>query len=178
MCAVLLAPACSASYRAFHEFDVSKPSAVAERPPPPVDAPGRTHKPYEGKPQYLASARPLQATTSPSQAQQPQQQATEPECTQRSQRCDERLRAVLASIDGQILTLSTPPTPIELQALKLQVEELRPLLGPYPDITAEADELAGLVDQLPSQKESTQTTTKRRLVELADLIRVQLAAAQ
>ncbi len=158
-------------WQAVHEFELTKPSTVAELPPAPAEAVGRTHTPYRGKPAYLAASRPLYPTTS--QPQPPQQ-----ECARRSEKCDDRLRATLASIDGQILALSTPPTPVQLQALKLELIELHPLLAPYPDITAERDELAMLVDRLPTQNDVEQAATRRRMKELSDLIRVQLAAAQ
>jgi hypothetical protein len=158
--------------REFHEFDVTKPSRVAEIPPPPPDAIGRSHEPYRGKPKYLAESRPLQPTTSA-----PRAGAANP-CNVRSPHCDERLRAVLASIDGQILALSNPPTDVELQALRLQLIELTPLLSPYPDITAERVELGDVVEKLPTLTPIDQAAARRRLIELTDLIRVQLAAAQ
>jgi len=160
------------SHQVFHEFDVTKPSKVAEIPPPPPDAVGHSHEPYRGRPKYLAEARPMLPTTSA-----PKPGADNP-CNVRSATCDERLRAVLASIDGQLLALSNPPTQIELQALRLQLIQLTPLLSPYPDITSERDELANLVEKLPTQTPLDQTSTRKRMVELTDLIRVQLAAAQ
>src|SRR4051812_15627318 len=170
VCVVLLAFGCA---REFHEFEVTRPSKVAEAPPKPVDAVGHTHRPYEGKPQYLASARPMQPTTSHDQAPAPQS-----ECAQRTQKCEDRLRGVLASIDGQLVALSTPPTELQLRTLKLQLDELQPLLAPYSDITSERDELADLTDKIASQTEIDQALTKKRMTELSDLIRVQLAAAQ
>ena len=168
---VVLACAVSsfAGCRTFHEFEVTPPSKVAQAPMKKADVIGQSHRPYAGKPQYLAAARPLQPTTSDKRNPNP--------CAVRSAACDERLRAVLASIDGQILALSTPPTDVQLAALRLDLAQVQPLLAPYSDITAERDELAGLVDQLPSMTEIQQGAAKRRMIDLADLIRVQLAAA-
>jgi hypothetical protein len=160
--------ACSA--QVFHEFDVTRPSKVAELPPPPPNSPGHSHIPYVGVPKYLAAARPLQATTSTIKK--------EPECATRSQRCDDRLRAVLATIDGQILAMTRPPSETQLAALKLQLVELQPLLAPYPDMMSERDELASLIDKFPTLSEVDQASARRRMTELTDLVRVQLAAAQ
>ena len=99
-------------------------------------------------------------------------------CNLRSPQCDERLRAVLASIDGQILALSNPPTDVELQALRLQLIQLTPMLAAYPDVAAERQELGETVEKLPSLTPIDQAAARKRLVELSDLIRVQLAAAQ
>ena len=163
--------ACAHHIQTFHEFDVTKPSLVSDVPPPSSDSPGHSHTPYAGKPKYLASARPMQPTTSPVAP-------AEPDCAKRSQRCDERLRAVLASIDGQILALSNPPTDLQMQTLRLQLAELKPLLAPYPDMQAEADELAAVVENLPPLSDIDQASARRRMTELTDLVRVQLAAAQ
>ena len=168
LAAALLGTACTA--QVFHEFDVAKPSLVAEVPPPPPNSPGHSHVPYTGRPKYLASARTLQATTTVVKK--------EPECATRSQRCDDRLRAVLATIDGQILALTVPPSETQLAALKLQLVELQPLLVPYPDMAAERDELADLVERFPTLNEVDQSSARRRMTQLADLVRVQLAAAQ
>jgi hypothetical protein len=162
-CATLLLAACS------HEFDVAQPTRVANEMPPPSNALGRSHTPYAGKPKYLAAARPLQPTTSAK---------PEPACAVRSQPCEDRLRAVLASVDGQILALSTPPTELQLAALRLQLAQLRPLLVPYQDVQAEGDELASVVDTLPSLAPIDVGAARRRLTELTDLIRVQLAAGE
>lgn len=164
--------ACAHHIQTFHEFDVTKPSQVSDEELPPRDAIGQSHAPYGGKPKYLASARPMQPTTSTPVA------PAEPDCTKRSQRCDERLRAVLASIDGQILALSNPPTDLQMQTLRLQLAELKPLLAPYPDMQAEADELGAVVENLPPLSEIDQAAARRRMTELTDLLRVQLAAAQ
>ncbi|MGZ3443624.1 MAG: hypothetical protein ACXVDD_29075 [Polyangia bacterium] len=166
LCAAVMLGAC---YQTFHEFDTGKASKVADLPPPPLNSPGRSHEPYTGKPKYLASSRPLQATTSKT--------AEEP-CAKRSQTCEDRLRAVLASLDGQILALSSPPTELQLSALRLQIAQLGPLLAPYPDIQAEGEELIGVVDKLPSLSSIQFGPARRRLTELTDLIRVQLAAGE
>jgi hypothetical protein len=150
-------------------IDKASPPHVAYSPPPPINTIGHSHEPYRGKPAYLASARPLLPTV---------HAPPQPECAQRSQKCDDRLRALLASLDGEVLALSTPPTQLELQALQLSLAQIQPLLVPYPDMTSERDELAHLVDVLPSQTEVDQQATRHRMTELSDLLRVQLAAAQ
>jgi hypothetical protein len=154
-----------------HELEVTRPTRVADVSPP-TEGVGHSHQPYRGKPQYLAAARPLQPTAS---APKP---GDDNPCKTRSTACDDRLRAVLAAIDGQILALSSPPSDVELQGLELSLLQLTPLLTPYPDIAAEREELGDVVDKLPSLTPVDQTTARRRLVELTDLIRVQLAAAQ
>lgn len=157
-----------------HEFEQSMPPAVHEavnQPPIKAGTVGHTHRPYAGKPKYLAEARPMLPTTS-------DKKGNENPCARRSATCDERLRAVLASIDGQILALSSPPTDVQLAALRLDVAQVQPLLAPYSDIAAERDELAALVDKMASMNQVDQGTAKKRMIELADLIRVQLAAAQ
>ena len=131
---------------------------------------GRSHEPYHGKPAYLAEAQPLvavNATTAPRN-----------DCLQRSRACDERLRATLAALDGQLLALSTPPQEVEMQALQLSIVELEPLLVPYPDLVAEQEELKTTVPKLPTQPLAIQSSTRKRLLELSDLLRVQLAASQ
>lgn len=154
-----------------HEFDYIRPSMVQAAPPPPPDAPGQSHMPYKGKPKYLVEARPMHATTSgPTMAGD--------ECARASKICDDRLRAALASMDGQILAMSTPPTELQLKALRLDAAQLAGLLAPYPDMAAERDELAVAVENLPTLTEIDQGTSRRRMTELTDLIRVQLAAAQ
>jgi hypothetical protein len=167
LCALVAGGGC---YREFHEFNVTAPSQVSEVPPPPPGTPGISHVPYAGRPKYLAEARPLYATKS-----------AEPEtneCASRTPTCDNRLRGVLASIDGQVLALSTPPTELQLKALRLATDQLGPLLAPYPDMMSEQDELASKIASLPTLTEIDQRTARRRLTELTDLLRVQLAAAQ
>lgn len=155
-----------------HEFS-ARSDYARDTPPPPPNAPGYSHHPYTGIPKYLAAARPLQATTSGA----PKTTADQA-CSVRTAACDERLRAVLAGIDGQILALSAPPAAVELQALTLQLSELTPLMKPYPDMASEREELADLVAKLPAMTPMDQLVARRRLVELTDLLRVQLAAAQ
>jgi hypothetical protein len=141
-------------------------------PPVAVDptvAVGRSHRPYGAKPAYLATARPLPPIAG---------QTAGDECRVRTRRCDERLRATLAALDGQTLAMSSPPTEVELRALRLTLAELRPLLAPYPDMGAEHDELDGLATALATQPAAQQAATRRRLLELLDLLRVQLAAAR
>jgi hypothetical protein len=155
--------------RGFHEFGYRPPSMVKAPPPPPPDAPGHSHNPYTGVPKYLAEARPLQATRDAREAPA--------ECATRTRECDDRLRAVLATIDGQILALSTPPTELQLTALRLATEQLAPLLQPYPDIMAERDELVAAVGNFSTLTPVDQASSRRRMTELTDLIRVQLAAS-
>src|SRR5437764_687489 len=92
-------------------------------------------------------------------------------CAQRSRVCDDRLRAQLAAIDGQVLALTTPPTDNQRTALKLSLTEMQPLLAPYSDVTAEADELAQIVDKLPAATEIEQGALTQRMTQLTDLIR-------
>jgi hypothetical protein len=135
------------------------------------DTIGHTHMPYTGIPKYLAEARPLRPTREPVAG------APNP-CQTRSTECDDRLRAVLASLEGQILALQTPPTELQLQALRLAVLQLTPLLTPYPDMMSERDELGDLVEELPTVPPARQPELKQRMSQVTDLIRVQLAAAQ
>ena len=166
-CAALALVGC----RTFREFEITPPSKVAMTPPKNPDALGQSHRPYAGMPRYLASARPLLPTTSDGRNPNPNP------CAVRSAQCDERLRALLASIDGQILALSAPPTDVQLAALRLDLAQAQPMLAPYTDITSERDELAALVDKVPSMTRVEQEAAKRRMIQLSDLIRVQLAAA-
>jgi hypothetical protein len=140
-------------------------------PPPQAEGLGTSHVPYQGEPKYLAAARPLLPTTSDGKS------AANP-CASRSQACDQQLRALLAGIDGQILALSTPPTDVQLAALRLELTQLGPLLAPYPDLAAEHEELGDTVAKLPSLSAVDQASARRRMIELSDLLRVQLAAAQ
>ncbi|HEX4458482.1 MAG TPA: hypothetical protein VIA18_10960 [Polyangia bacterium] len=130
---------------------------------------GRSHNPYHGKPAYLAEARPL-VTVNPA--------APRNDCLQRSLACDQRLRATLAALDGQLLALSTPPTDVELEALELSANQLDGLLVPFPDLQAEQHELKTTLPKLAGQPLAEQTMTRKRLIELSDLLRLQLAASQ
>lgn len=165
-CVALVLGACAH----VHEFDVDPPTRVAYTMPPPASAPGRSNMPYTGKPKYLAAARPLQPTASAPADANP--------CAQRSRICEDRLRAILASLDGQILALSSPPTALQVSTLRLQSQQLRPLLAPYPDVAAEGSELGGVIDKLPTLEPFEIGPARRRLTELSDLIRVQLAAGE
>jgi hypothetical protein len=162
--AVLLLGACG------HEFETTMRTTPEPKEASP-DGPGRTHRPYAGKPKYLAAARPLQPTTSAAPG------ADNP-CATRSAGCELRLRAQLAAVDGQILALAAPPTETELQALHASLAELTPLLAAYPDLDSERDELTTMVEKLPTQAPVDQATAKRRMIELTDLLRLQLSAAQ
>src|SRR4051812_16274610 len=90
------------------------------RKPEPVSPPGvgETHTAYRGKPVYLAAGRPLRPVARPATPEQNP-------CAQRSRVCDDRLRAQLAAIDGQVLALTTPPTENQLTALKLSLTEMQ-----------------------------------------------------
>jgi hypothetical protein len=151
----------------------------AHHAPPPTameataDTIGQTHAPYLGKPSYLASARdPMYRTRSIRE----RDAAAERACQARSPSCDDRLRAVLASIDGQTLALHAQPSTVEVEALRLSLIQLTPLLTPYPDMGAERDELAALVEKLPTMSPKEVAATQKRMAELTDLIRLQLAA--
>lgn len=153
-----------------HEFELARPTAVAT-PPVVRGTAGHTHQPYAGKPKYLAATRPMLPTAEPTAG------ARNP-CQTRAPGCDDRLRAVLAAVDGHLLSLETPPTDVQLQATRLTLLELTPLLAPYPDMASERDELRQLLEQLPSLSVVDQLQAHKRMAELTDLIRVQLAAAQ
>jgi hypothetical protein len=131
---------------------------------------GNSHSPYHGKPAYLAEARPLVAVRSDPQRSN--------ECEQHSLACDQRLRATLAALDGQLLALSTPPHDVELEGLQLSLQQLEPLLAPYSDLMPEQRELKDTIGKLPAQPVGLQLVTRKRLIELSDLMRLQLAAAQ
>jgi hypothetical protein len=131
---------------------------------------GNSHEPYHGKPAYLAAAQPLVNVRSDAQRSR--------ECETRSLACDQRLRATLSALDGQLLALSAPPHDVELEALQLSLQELVPLLAPYPDLMPEQKELENSIGKLPAQPVALQSVTKKRLIELSDLMRLQLAAAQ
>jgi len=170
LCLVALALfACS---HVVHEFELTPLTQETEFPAQQkYDTVGHTHKPYTGKPRYLAAGGPMYPTNpSPSVA------ALNP-CQIRTPACDDRLRAVLAAIDGHILSMATPPTAAQLQALRLSVNELLPLLMPYPDVGAEGEEMGQLLQELPTLPEIGQARARKRMIALTDLIRVQLAAA-
>jgi hypothetical protein len=137
----------------------------------PSLAVGQTHQPYCGKPAYLAANRPLYPEARPDAA------ASQP-CRLRSTACETRLRAELAALDGQLLALAEPPTETELQALALTTESLAPLLAPYPDLQPERDELAQHLAELPTLTVTRRAEARRRMLELSDLLRVQLAASK
>jgi hypothetical protein len=132
---------------------------------------GHSHQAYGGKPAYLAAARPLQPTVTSDGTTEP------PPCPTRSAACDARLRATLAALDGQVLALATPASDLELQALGLTVRELGPLLAPWGDLGSQHKELAQRVDDLKTQAPAQQAETKKRMITLADLLRVQVAGA-
>jgi hypothetical protein len=133
---------------------------------------GLSQAPYTGIPRYLAEARPMlpeKVTPAP-----PPQT---PPCAKLTQECEDRLRAVLATIDGQILALSAPPTQLQLETLRTATAQLAPLLVPFPDMASERDELTQSIERLPTLTLVDQAGLRRRMIELTDLIRVQLAAA-
>jgi hypothetical protein len=130
---------------------------------------GQTHRPYAGRPAYLASNAPLYAEARP---------LVTDTCRLRSAGCDARLRAQLAALDGQLLALSEPPTETQQKALALTVQNLEPLLQPYPDLMVQHHELTERVCELATVPVSRQRELRRRLIELSDLLRVQLAASK
>jgi hypothetical protein len=142
---------------------------MPSRPPPepPQRGVGQSHEPYGGRPKYLAAAGPMLPTRDATR---------ENLCAVRSPSCIARLRTLLASVDAQILALESPPTGTEAQALRLAIAELTPLLAAYPDMMAERDELETLLDKYPALPSLQQAAAKRRMLELADLLRVELAA--
>jgi hypothetical protein len=132
---------------------------------------GRTHRPYDAHPAYmLAANRPLYAEARPPGEDNP--------CRRRSSACETRLRAELAALDGELLALGEPPTATQLQALQLTVQNLQPLLAPYPDLQSERQELAQHIAQLPTLSLVRQEAARRRMIELSDLLRVQLTASE
>ena len=155
----------------FTEFQVAGPTKVAHVPPPPPNAVGLSHAPYAAIPKYLAEARPLLPT-------RPLAPAPDEGCAKLTRECEDRLRAVLATIDGQILALSTPPTELQISTLRTAMAQLVPLLAAFPDMASERDELSFTIDRLPTLKELDQASARKRMTELTDLIRVQLAAAR
>jgi hypothetical protein len=131
---------------------------------------GATHEPYRGKPRYLAEARPLHPVKPPVASDNP--------CAQRSTSCEDRLRALLAAVDGHLLALTEPPKQEELKALDLTLGELPALLVPYTDVTSEGDELLESLAKLPTASVVDREALKQRMKDLVDLIRVQLVAAR
>jgi hypothetical protein len=132
---------------------------------------GETHGSYDGMPAYmLAANRPLYPEARPGD-----QPAPNP-CAKRSGSCEARLRAELAGLDGQLLALSDPPTKTQLEALTLTAQNLAPLLAPYPDLMSEQHELVRRIGELPGTTRLQQPEVRRRMLELSDLLRVQLAA--
>lgn len=89
----------------------------------------------------------------------------------------ERLRANLAAIDAHVASLSDTPTPEQLKILKLTVGELRGLLETWPDVIPEAQEMQQLVDRMETTRPIEQPLLRKRLNQLADLIRVQVVLA-
>lgn len=153
-----------------HGFENTWHKPTAPPPTPTArEGVGTTHEPYAGKPKYLAEARPLLPTTTARE--------TNP-CATRSASCDVKLRAQLAAVDAQLLAVDSPPTETQLEALRLSLAQLVPLMAAYPDMAAEREELQSLVDKLPSLQVADQVAAKKRMIELTDLIRLQLSAAQ
>jgi hypothetical protein len=136
---------------------------------------GQAHQPYRGKPSYLATARDTMYQTRAIDERDASAQAP---CVSRSATCDDRLRAVLASIDAQVVALGSPPSPVQVKALELAIIELTPLLTPYPDMTAERNELGALVEKLATLSPAQRERAEKRMTQLTDLMRIQLAAAQ
>jgi hypothetical protein len=89
----------------------------------------------------------------------------------------ERLRANLAAIDAHVASMGDQPTPEQLKILKLTVGELRGLLETWPDVLPEAQEMQQLVDRMETTRPIEQPLLRKRLNQLADLIRVQVVLA-
>jgi hypothetical protein len=89
----------------------------------------------------------------------------------------DRLRANLAAIDAHVASLSDTPTPEQLKILKLTVGETRALLETWPDVIPEAQEMQQLVDRMETTRPIEQPLLRKRLNQLADLIRVQVVLA-
>jgi hypothetical protein len=134
----------------------------------PAEMIGQTHQPYHGRPSYLASAGLMHAT----------RPVGESGCTTPTPDCVERLRAVLTALDGHVLALTAEPTPVQVQGLRLAIIELTPLLTPYPDMLPERTELGVLVEKLPTASPTQVPLLQKRMTELVDLMRIQLAGAQ
>lgn len=134
------------------------------------DTIGHSHTPYRGKPAYLAEARPLQPLRA--------DDSGPPRCDPPTPACTQQTRATLAALDGQLLALSTPPRDVELRAIQISLYELSGLMAGYPDALGEQAEMKQLLEKLPNQPAAEQAGTKKRMVELGDLMRLQLASEQ
>jgi len=147
------------------------------------------HPAYDGVPWYLRCAEPRVFDTPPCSHRLVAQRTTGllggtdysvgggvrsslPPMT-RAQRLD-KLRAVLAAIDAHVAALADVPTQEQRTILKMSVVELRQLLDAWPDVIPEAEELAMLVDRLGTALPLEQPALKKRMNQLADLIRVQV----
>jgi hypothetical protein len=89
----------------------------------------------------------------------------------------ERLRGNLAAIDAHVASMSDTPTPEQLKILKLTIGELTGLLQTWPDVLPEAQEMQQLVDRMETTRAIEQPLLRKRLNQLADLIRVQVVLA-
>lgn len=136
--------------------------------------PGVSNRPFTGVPWYLepaqASVPPVRAPSWSSQ-REPVVGGAVPHGTER-----DRLRALLAAADAEIVLVGESQTPDERRALALTVDEIAERLKPYPDIAAEADELRELTRALPTTRAIDLPRVKKRMGQLTDLIRLQLLA--
>lgn len=148
-----------------------------QAPPLPLEpSPGESHAPFSGVPWYFENPPELRARAAPiSPERQPVAGGRETATLTPRERHD-RLRALLAAADAEIVLVGPEQTADERQALSLTVNEIAELLAPYPDITAEANELREHVSKLSETRAIDLPRVKRRMGQLVDLIRLQLFA--
>jgi hypothetical protein len=146
-------------------------------------------RPYEGIPAYLHCPPPVVAATTKcpfgplvAAREQPRDftvggelQPTPP--ISKAERL-QRLRAVLAAVDAHVAELGDRPSHEQITLLKLSVKEMRGLLEAWPDTLAEADELDRLVDELETTMPIQLPLVRRRMSQLADLIRLQVVVGE
>ncbi|HEY7955317.1 MAG TPA: hypothetical protein VII38_08485 [Polyangia bacterium] len=149
----------------------------AHRPPPAPSQPtiGESHRPYTGVPWYMELNRQERAAAPAVSVPPGEREPVVGGQIPKGERLD-RLRALLAAADAEIVLIGPNQTEADQRALTLTVGEIVTLLKPYPDIAAEADELRELTAKLPATRAIELTQVKRRMGELTDLIRVQLLA--
>ncbi len=139
-------------------------------PEPPVVV-GSSHQPYRGRPGYLSaersSYRDFVADRRPI-AERPPLESAQPD----------RLRALMATLDGKVAGLGEQPTDADRKALSVTIEEIGGLLAAYPDQAAEVDELRELTDKLGATRGPAVIQLRARMGDLIDLIRLQLLAGR
>jgi hypothetical protein len=136
---------------------------------------GTSSAPFTARPRYLASASPLEFGVPPAPGAERVPVVGSRPLPEGSERT--RLRSLLAAVDAQLAAVELGPTPEELTALTLTAHALSELLRPYPDLYRDAEELRALAEKLPSASSAEAARARRRIGDLADLIRLQLAAA-